>query len=60
MSKFIGAIGFMVIGATLLTTGLFTYLELGNLYYETDVNGKDTSDIVRTHFENAKQGWRSI
>lgn len=60
MSKVIEAVGFAAIGTTLLVTGLFTYLELGNIYYEMNVNGKDIHDITIDHFENAERGWDSL
>lgn len=60
MSKVIEAVGFMAIGTTLFAAGLFTYLELGNLYYEINVNDTDIHEVVNSHFENAKRGWHSF
>lgn len=60
MLKTAGTLAFgAILGVTLLATGLFAYLEIGNLLYEEKKCGAGSvGDIVQKHFDKAAKGWK--
>lgn len=60
MSKVLGRLGWMTFGVVFFALGLETLIELGNVYYETEINGRSTEEVVQEHLERAYKGWEAL
>ena len=60
MSKILGRLGWMTFGVVFFALGLETLIELGNVYYETEINGRNTEEVVLEHLERAYKGWEAL
>ena len=60
MSKILGRLGWMTFGVVFFALGLETLIELGNVYYETEINGRNTEEVVQEYLKRAYKGWEAL
>lgn len=60
MSKALSRLGWMTFGVVFFALGIETLIEIGNVYYETEINGRNTEEVIREHLDRAYKGWEAL